>query len=75
MIGIECTDTRECFAKNRSLDGVFRCSILSGGYPGDTCPFRKAPGAVKPPEREELEKVKSISRSRKAEERNHESPD
>lgn len=67
MIGIVCKDTRECFAKNRALDGTLRCTILSGGYPGDTCPFCKKPGAVRPVSREELESVKAARRRKEAE--------
>lgn len=72
MIGIICEDSRECFAKNRSLDGTTRCTILSGGYPGDSCPFCKAPGSVRPAGREEMERVKAARRSRRAEEMNNE---
>lgn len=72
MIGIECTDSRDCFAKMTDLHGIKRCTILSGGYVGDTCPFQKAPGTIKTVSREELEKVKVRRRSRMVRELDHE---
>lgn len=47
MNGIICEDSRDCFAKHTTLDGEKRCTILSGGYPGNSCPFCKPAKAVK----------------------------
>lgn len=67
MIGIICEDSRDCFAKNKAFDGTMHCTILSGGYPGDTCPFQKDPAQIKSVSREELERVKAARRRSLAE--------
>ena len=63
MIGIICEDSRECFAKQTTLDGEKRCTILSGGYPGNSCPFCKPPGAVKKTSKKEEQQVRVNKRS------------
>ena len=61
VIGIICEDSRKCFAKQTALDGTMRCTILSGGYPGDKCPFCKPDNRL--PTKKEEQKVRMRNRN------------
>lgn len=63
MIGIICEDSRKCFAKQTGLNGEKRCKILSGGYPGNKCPFCKPPEAVKKAMKKEEQQVRMRKRN------------